>query len=220
MDLAQARRNMVDNQLRTNQVSDPLVLDAMMAVPREHFVPSDRRGVAYVDEDLALGQGRFLMEPMVLGRLLQAALIQPTDVALEIGCATGYGTAVLARMASTAIGQEETAEAAARAMALIGELGVDNVATVTGPLVEGYPAQAPYDVILISGAVQKVPQVILEQVAEGGRLVTVLASDGRPGNKGQAVLYQRDGGIIGRRILFDASTRPLAGFFHEPAFVF
>ena len=128
IDFAVVRRNMVESQIRPNKVTDPLLLAALLEIPREQFLPKSRRGVAYVDEDIEVGEGRYLMEPMVLARLLQAAEIKPTDIALDIGCATGYSTAVLARLANSVVALEADAELAALASENLIELGVANAA--------------------------------------------------------------------------------------------
>jgi len=217
MDFAAARANMVESQIRPNKVTDARVIAAFSAVPRECFVPKALRGVAYVDEDVPIGNGRYLMEPMVLARLLQAAQPQPGDLALEIGSGTGYGSAVLARLAGTVVAVEDDPALSAKAMSELVELGIDNVAIVNGPLMAGYPAQAPYDVILFSGAVGTVPAAIREQLAEGGRLVAV-ESDGT--GLGKARMLTRTGGVVSGRVLFDAAVPLLPGAAREPTFVF
>jgi protein-L-isoaspartate(D-aspartate) O-methyltransferase len=208
MDFTAARRNMVEGQLRPRTVNHQGVLAALEAVPRELFVPGTFRDVAYVDEDIPLGNGRFLMEPVTFARLLQAASVKPTDIALDIGCATGYSAAVLARLAKTVIALEGDREMASRATANIAELGVDNAVLVEGPLGEGVPAEAPFDVILIDGGVESIPSAILEQLAEGGRLVTVVIR----GGVGRATLTVRSVGDPVSRPLFDAAVPRLPGF--------
>lgn len=219
MDYAVARHNMVENQIRTNRVRDPMVLEAMAAVPRELFVPKQMRGIAYVDEDVDLGNGRYLMEPLVLARLLQLAELRPEDVALVIGCGTGYTPAVLARLASTVVALESDPDLATRASGLLAEQGADNVAVVTGPLRDGYPTQAPYDLIVIDGGVQEIPTALCNQLAEGGRLAA-LVMDGAPGTMGRGTLVSRIGGGFSRRVGFDAATPILPGFTKAPGFVF
>lgn len=218
MTYAAVRHNMVENQIRTNRVTDPVVTRAMEDIPRELFVPKHLRGIAYVDEDIDLGGGRFLMEPMVFARLLQAAEIKDTDVVLDIGCCTGYSTGVLAKTAGTVVGVEDDADMAARASALLGELGIDNAAVVKAPLAEGYPAQAPYDVIVIEGAVAEVPEALCGQLADGGRLVAVVRE--KSGVVGKATLITRSGSGFGRRVIFDAGTPLLPGFARPTGFVF
>lgn len=213
-----ARHNMVESQIRTNKVTDPSIVDAFAAIPREMFVPKRLAGIAYVDEDLAVGGGRYLMEPMVLARLLQTALIGPADVVLDIGCATGYSTAVISRIASTVIGVESDPKMIEECTEALGVLEIDNAAIVEGALADGYAKQAPYDLIVIGGAVPAVPPSILDQLAEHGRLVTVLR-DG-PDSPGRAVLMERSASGVSSRVVFDAATPPLRGFERQAGFVF
>lgn len=216
MSFAAARHNMIESQLRTNRVTDKNVLAAFEAVPRELFMPPSMGSIAYVDEDLELAPGRWLMEPMVLARLLQAAEVRPDDVALAVGCGTGYCCAILARLAGTVVAVESDPELAAQAARILSELSIDNVVFVEGQLSEGNPRQAPYDVILIDGGVEEVPEAIQRQLAEGGRLVTVK----RRGPVGRAVLMINRGGVVSSRVLFDAAVPLLPGFAREPGFVF
>nr|MDJ0981545.1 protein-L-isoaspartate O-methyltransferase [Kiloniellales bacterium] len=198
-------------------VTDTGVLDAFAAVPRERFLPEARAGVAYIDEDLEVAPGRYLMEPMVLARLLQAARIEATDMVLDVGCTTGYSSAVLARLADTVVALESDPALCERANQTLQDLGIDNAVVVTADLTAGYEKQAPYDVILLGGAVAELPEAILSQLAEGGRLVTVMASQA---HLGQAVLVRRNAGQASRRVLFDAAVRELPGFAAAPGFVF
>jgi protein-L-isoaspartate(D-aspartate) O-methyltransferase len=208
---------MVESQLRTNKVTDLRVLEGFSTVPREVFVTAAARGVAYLDEDIALGGGRFLTEALVLARMIQAAAIGAGDIVLEIGGATGYGTAILARLAATVVALESDSQLSARAAAALSEHSIDNVVAVEGPLPLGYPEQAPYNVILINGAVAEVPQGLQDQLADGGRLVAVVRD--RPG-LGRAVLVRRLGAVVSSRVLFDAGTPLLPGFERAPRFAF
>jgi protein-L-isoaspartate(D-aspartate) O-methyltransferase len=217
MDFEKARFNMVENQIRANRVTDPAVLDALERVPRELFVPKALRGIAYVDEDLALDDGRFLMDPLVLARLIQAAAVQASDVVLDIGCATGYSSAVLAHIASTVVALESDDDLSTRATRTLTDLSLDNAVVVTGPLTEGYPRQAPYDVITLNGAIPRVPDGLRAQLADGGRLVAVIG-DGRWNSK--LTVIERHGDAFGHRIVTDAATPALPGFAQAPAFVF
>lgn len=217
MDFSLARHNMVENQIRTNRVTDGRVLDAIEAVPREAYVPAAFRSVAYLDDDIDLGGGRSLLEPMVFARLLQAAAIQPSEVVLDVGCGTGYSAAVLARLATTVVAIESDRALAARAAALLAEQGVDNVALVEGPLAEGDKPHGPYDVIVLEGAVTQVPERLLFQLADGGRLVTVTQ---RAGGLGEATLTLRVGDTFSTRSLSDAAAKLLPGFERRPGFVF
>lgn len=215
-DAAARRRAMLDGQLRPNRLTDERVQAAVLAVPRERFVPAALRGVAYVDEDLPVGRGRFLLEPMVFARLLQAAALRPQDVALDVGCGAGYSSAVEARLAGAVVALESDPEFIRLANENLAALGVDNVAVVAGELALGYPEQAPYDAIFLNGSVERTPDALLGQLAEGGRLVGVETGDGA----GRAVLYVKRDGLAGRRVLFDASVGPLPGFGRAAGFTF
>lgn len=217
MDFAAARYNMVENQIRTNGITNPLVTRALIETPREVFLPKAMRGSAYIDGDIPVGSGRFLIEPLVLARLLQSAEIKPTDVVLTIGDATGWAGAVVSRLASTVVSLECEADLVARASAALSELGCDNVAVVRGALAEGYPAQAPYDVILFVGAVTEIPTVIGRQLADRGRLVAVVTGGARIG---KMIRMVRAGDTFGRRILFDTVMPYLPGFAPKGGFKF
>ncbi|MQP67797.1 methyltransferase domain-containing protein [Niveispirillum sp. SYP-B3756] len=212
-----ARYNMVESQLRPNKVTDQRLVDAFLAVPRDQFVPPALRGVAYVDKAIPVGNGRFLLEPMVLGRLLQEARIAATDLVLDVGTATGYSAAIIGSVAATVVAVESDAALAAQANQAMQTLGVDNAAIVQGDLSAGWARQGPYDVIVVEGAVAAVPQALLDQLSDGGRLVTVVALE-----SGVAVarLYQKIGGLISSRTLFDASAALLPGMEPKAAFSF
>lgn len=216
-DPAMRRLNMVESQLRTNKVTDARLINAMATIAREAFLPGRLAGVAYLDEDVPLGRGRFLMEPMVFARLAQAAGIGAGDVVLEVGTGCGYGTAVLAALASTVVSVEGDAALHSAAGAALQSQGVDNAVLVRGSLAEGHAAQAPYDVVFLSGAVAEPPRALLDQLAEGGRLVAVLRPAGEPG---RATAWTRRSGIASARQLFDANTPHLAGFEPAEAFAF
>jgi Protein-L-isoaspartate carboxylmethyltransferase len=205
---------MVENQLKPNRITDPRLLAAMGAVPRERFVPPTLRNVAYVDEDLPLGDGCFLIEPLALAKLIQAARIGPEDVALVIGDATGYAAAVVARLAGTVILLVGEAQEAAALDRLLPEVGADNLVVQVGDPRDGLPSQAPFDVILVVGAVRAVPRTLLDQLAPGGRLVTVLA-DGRPG---EVTVFERTPHGVGRRVVDDAMVPELPAFRPPPVF--
>ena len=205
MDFAVSRRNMVFNQIRANEVADDRLLAAFGELPRERFVPDQFRGVAYIDEDLPVKKGRYLMEPMVLAKLLQLAEIQPGDIVLDIGCATGYSAAVIARLANTVVALESDAELAARAAAALTELGADNAVVVVGPLAEGYPKQAPYDVIVFSGGAPRVPDSVARQLAEGGRMVIPVGER----HFQQLYLLIKSGGVIRQEKIVDVRFVPM-----------
>ena len=215
-DFEQARHNMVECQIRTVKVNDARVVEALRAVPREAFLPDHLKALAYVDEDLRIKGDRYMMEPMILARLLQAAEIGPRDAALAIGCGTGYAVALLARLAETVVGVEPDGAFVAASDAALSRQGVDNAAVIEGDPTQGYPRQAPYDVILIEGRCADVPKSITDQLAEGGRLVSVIDERG----VGKAMLMRRSGGAIGSRVLFDAQVPRLAAFDRAPAFQF
>jgi protein-L-isoaspartate(D-aspartate) O-methyltransferase len=216
-DYAVPRLHMVESQLRPNQVTDEAVLEAFLAVPRERFVPPSLERTAYIDGDLPLGGRRYLLEPMVLARLLQFAAITPEDSVLDIGCATGYGAAVLERLARQVVAIDSDARLVEQATARLRVLGNGRATAITAPMVEGYPAQAPYDVVVIEGAVAHIPEAIERQVAESGRLVTVI-QDG--GGMGRAVLMTRTAGVLSHRPMFDAAAPLLPGFERAPSFQF
>ncbi len=216
-DHAAARRNMVSGQIRTNRVTDERLIEAMEEIPRERFVPHAKRGVAYVDEDVEIASGRYLMEPMVLARMVQEAGIAADDMVLDVGCGTGYATAVMSRLAGTVIALDVDGSLAAEAERALNAVGADNAIVVTGPLAEGYARQAPYDVILLGGAVDHLPQALADQLAEGGRIVGVLRE---AGTVGQATLWARHRGALSSRSLFEASLPPLPGIARPVQFEF
>jgi protein-L-isoaspartate(D-aspartate) O-methyltransferase len=206
MDYAAVRRNMVESQVRTNKVIDSAIIEALSDVPRERFVTDALRSVAYVDEDLPLGRGRYLMEPMILARLLQIGEASTAGRALDIGCATGYSTAILAKLVPTAIGLESDPALAAAAGATLASLGLTSATIEIGALEDGAPQDGPYDFILFGGA-----------VAPGGRAVAVIKSRGA---MGVATVFHRLGDTIGKRAVFDAATPLLPGFEPVEGFVF
>ena len=216
MDFAAARQNMVDCQILPNRVDDQRIVDALLKIPREKFVPDNLTGIAYVDEIVPLGGQRYVMEAMVVARLLQTAALNAEDVALSIGCGTGYATAVLAQIVDTVVAVEPDKGLAQRANENLAAIGLDNVAIVEGKLEDGNIEQGPYNVIFFDGAVQTVPDAICDQLAEGGRLVAIVAGE----RVGTAYLYSRFGGVISKREVFDAGTPLLPGFGKQKAFVF
>jgi protein-L-isoaspartate(D-aspartate) O-methyltransferase len=222
IDFAAARRIMVDSQIRTSDVTDLRLVAAMLAVPRERFVPAGQADLAYLDFDVPVsaaqpgGPARRLLKPMVLAKLLQAAELAEGNHVLDVGCATGYSSAVLARLAGVVVGLEEDAGLAERARENLRASGAGQVQVVNGPLADGAAAQGPYDVILVNGAFEIAPKRLLQQLKPGGRLVGVL---GR-GPAGKAMLYCSIGGDCGGRPIFDAAAPLLPGFAAPAAFVF
>jgi protein-L-isoaspartate(D-aspartate) O-methyltransferase len=215
-DAAAARRLMVDGQVRTADVTDAALLDAMLTIPRERFLPPSLAPLAYQDNDIRIGKGRALLKPMVLAKLIQAAQPRGGDRALDVGCGTGYSTAVLARLAGTVIGLEEDPELARQAKETLAACGVGNAEIVVGSLTAGWPGAAPYDVVLLNGAAEVVPEVFGHQIKRDGRLVGVC---GRvPATKG-TIFHVSEGHLVGRP-LFDGAAGLLPGFAAPAAFVF
>lgn len=208
LDYAVARRNMVGSQLRTNSVRDAALVRALSELPREVFVPAPMRAFAYFDEDLNLGGGRWLVEPMVLARLLEAAEVKSGDVALVIGDATGYVAAILAKLAGYVVSLDCDADRVQKAAGVLADLGIDNIDLAHGPLQRGHTAKAPYDVIVFAGAIAAVPDAVRAQLGEGGRLVAVVQTCPR---LGKLVRQVRSGDQFSLREAFDASAPMLPG---------
>jgi len=221
-DFSEQRVKMVDGQIRTTDVTDAAILEAMLTVPREAFVSASRRELAYIDEDIEIAPAeagkpaRYLMEPSPFAKLVQLAGVRPADFVLDIGCGTGYSSAVLSRLASSVVALESDSALAGQASSTLSGLGYDNVAVVQGPLQDGYAAEAPYDVIFINGAVEQLPQTLFDQLKEGGRLVAVEGV----GNAGVARLFLKTTGVVTGRRAFNAAIRPLPGFERAHTFEF
>jgi protein-L-isoaspartate(D-aspartate) O-methyltransferase len=222
MDFAAARRMMVDGQVRTSDVTDLRIIAAMLELPRERFVPDTQAGLAYLDLDVpavraAPGEpARRLLKPMVLSKMVQAAAIKAGDRVLDVGCATGYSSALLARLAHDVVALEEDPALAKLAGDNLKAVSASNATVVAGPLVEGYPPKAPYDVVFVNGASEIVPQKLCAQLKDGGRLLVVL---GRAPN-GKAMVYRSVAGDVSGWPIFDAAAPLLPGFAAPPAFVF
>ena len=215
-----ARQKMVDGQVRTNDVTDRRILDAMLSVPREAFVPASRQALAYLDLDLDVSEGaaakRFLIKPALTAKLLQAAEIGESDRVLVVGCATGYLAALAAKLAGQVTATEGDPTLAAKAKDALASLGLGNVTCKTAAAAEGDQGGAPYDVIVLNGATEVTPEALLGQLKEGGRLVGVSAET-RPQ---RAIIVTRSHGELGHRALFDAAAPVLPGLARTPAFVF
>lgn len=210
------RHNMVESQVRTADVTDRRIIRAMAALPREIFVLPAQAPLAYMDKDIQVGSGRYLINARVLAKLVQLCDIEPKDRVLEIGAGTGYATAVLSSLAAEVIGIEPDGMLAARARAALSERHVGNARILEAPLVEGAPKDGPFDVIIFGGQIAEVPVRISEQLAANGRLVAVVGSVG----SGKACLYRKlDSGLSGRP-MFDAILPQLPGFERAKAFVF
>jgi len=217
-DFASLRRTMVDGQLRTYDITDQELLSAMLEVPREKFVPAALSGIAYLDTDVPVGaeRGRRMLKPMVLAKLIQAADVTSTDHVLDVGCATGYSSAILAKLAESVVALESDANLAETARKVLGQVGAHAVTVVSGPLPEGCAVRGPYDVIVVNGLVEVISPQLLGQLKDGGRLVT-LAGEG-PASK--AMLYRSVRGEVSARPIFDAAGAALPGFAKPAEFVF
>lgn len=219
-DFTERRIKMVDGQIRTTDVTSAPLLEAFLSVPRELFVDESMRELAYIDEDIRIANGetgpRFLMEPSPLARLLQLADINPGDKVLDIGCGTGYSSAILSRLAASVTALESDAELAGKARDVLAALGCGNVSVVEGALRDGWTTGAPYDVIVLEGSIDELPDALCAQLAEGGRLVAV---EGR-GNAGVARIFLKADGVVSGRRAFNAAIRPLPGFERTKVFEF
>jgi len=215
-----ARQKMVDGQVRPSDVTDLRILDAMLAVPREEFVPAAQRPIAYLDLDIEVGGAgtakRYLIKPAVLAKMLQAAAIAETDRVLVVGCATGYSTAIVAHLAGEVFATEPDASLATAAKATLSKIGMTNVTVGNAEPAAGDAAHGPYDVILLNGATEIEPMALYEQLKPAGRLVGVFAATQPP----RANLVTRSAGDFGYRILFDAFAPVLPGMQRVPAFTF
>jgi protein-L-isoaspartate(D-aspartate) O-methyltransferase len=211
---------MVESQVRPSDITDRRIIRAMLEVPREAFAPEAVRSMAYMDGSLPVserGRGaRHLLAPRIFAKLVQLAGVEPDCVVLDVGCATGYSTAVLARLARKVVALEVDEDLAGRAERALRGLGIANAAVVRGALSDGWPALAPFDAILLNGSVPAVSPPLLEQLKDGGRLVAVIA-DGRLGS---AQVFQRTGRTTDARAAFDAGAEPLPGFERATGFVF
>lgn len=217
MDYTVARRNMIESQLRTNKVVEPALLAALAHVPREKFVPAAMRARAYTDESLPIGKDRWIMAPMPLARLIQEAAPVRTDNALVVGAGFGYAPALLGQLCQSVFALESDSDLIGEMSSVLTELAIDNVVCIEGQLSDGYSAEGPYDLILMAGGVQAVPDLLTGQLAEGGRLLAIVEDDD---GLGRAMLYGKRNGQTSHRILFDANVKPLPGFQKEPVFVF
>jgi protein-L-isoaspartate(D-aspartate) O-methyltransferase len=216
---AQLRRNMVDTQLRTYDVTNLQLLDAVEAVDREPFMPAAMRSLAYVDQAVTIsgeGASRRLLTPMVLARLLQAAEIVAGDRVLDVAGGTGYGAAVLKALGAHVTMLEATDALANQARSALAAAGVTAIGVKSGALADGVSDHAPYDVIIINGAVETRPDKLLAQLADGGRLVAVVGT----GRSGRVTVFRKDGETIGQKAIFDASVDALSEFAEHKPFRF
>lgn len=225
-DFARQRQSMVDSQLKTNEVTDRRILSAMAELPRERFVPQRMSLLAYIDESVEVfpardgAPARYLLPPLALAKLVQLASVEPHDKVLDVGCATGYSTALLARLAGSVIGLEPEPELASAARRLLGELSAANATIVEGALAEGAAREGPFDVILFNGSLEVVPDALLSQLREGGRLVAIVASGANKASLGRAYLFVKAAGETSGLPHFDAGAKPLPGFSRARTFAF
>jgi protein-L-isoaspartate(D-aspartate) O-methyltransferase len=213
-DFAARRTTMVDTQVRPSDVTKYPIIEAMLAVPREAYVPAARREAAYVGEHVALGGGRILLEARTFAKLLDALDIQPAEIVLDLGCGLGYSTAVLARMCEAVVAVEEDEALATEAQRTLSAQGVDNAAVIVGKLAEGAAKAGPYDVIMLEGAVEAVPATLIAQLKEGGRIAALVMD----GNLGEARIGYKIDGQMNWRQVFNASAPLLPGFKAHRAF--
>lgn len=214
-DFAQRRTMMVDTQVRPNDVTSYPVIEAMLTVPREQFVPEPRRDVAYAGQNIQLGRDRVLLEPRTLGKMMDALDLQSGDLVLNVACGYGYGAAVMARIAEAVVAIEEDDEMAAEAESRLAAQDVFNVAVIKGALAEGCPGQAPYDAMLVEGAIEEFPESLAAQLREDGRVVALF----REGNLGTVRLGRKLDGRINWRFSFNAGAPVLPGFARQRGFV-
>ncbi|WP_339746799.1 protein-L-isoaspartate O-methyltransferase [uncultured Maricaulis sp.] len=210
----QARKQMVDCQIRPADVTDRRLIAAFLNVPRHLFTPRARIASAYADAEVATGDHRTMMRPRDLAKLIHAADVQPDELVLDIACGRGYSTAILAHMAETVVGLDDDEDGVSRIGGLLAQAGADNAVAVTGDVKPGVPSQGPFDVIFVNGSVSEVPQAWFDQLAVGGRLVAII----RKGPVGKATVFTRSTAGIGERIVFDATAKLLPGFELEPRF--
>lgn len=213
-DFAARRVMMVDTQVRPSDVTKFPIIDAMLTVPREEFVPAAKRETAYMGENLDLGQGRVLLEPRTLAKMLDVLAISNAELVLDIGCAMGYSAAVIAHMAEAVVAVEEDEAMATEAQEALVEAGSDNVVVHSGPLAEGAAAHGPYDVIVIEGGVSDVPDAILDQLKDGGRIGALFMQ----GALGEVRVGHKRGGQVSWRMAFNAAAPVLDSFQREGAF--
>ncbi|MDF3413040.1 protein-L-isoaspartate O-methyltransferase [Sulfitobacter sp. M57] len=213
-DFTARRIMMVDTQVRPSDVTKFPIIDAMLSVPREAFVPAASREAAYVGENLVLGQGRVLLEPRTLAKMLDVLAITNDELVLDVGCAMGYSAAVIAHMAEAVVAVEEDEAMAQEAVETLMQEGVDNVIVHTGALAEGAAGHGPYDVIVIEGGVSDVPPALLEQLKDGGRIAALFME----GELGEVRIGHKRGGQISWRMAFNAAAPVLDGFKAKVAF--
>ena len=213
-DYKSRRTMMVDTQVRPSDVTKFPIIDAMLSVPREAYVPDRKREAAYMGENLALDSDRVMLDPRTLAKMLEALDIQPSHVALDVACGFGYSTAILAQLCEFVVAVEDDENRAQEAQGILSEQGIDNAAVMTAPLAEGAAKSGPYDVIIVQGGVEQVPAALTDQLREGGRIVAVF----HEGNLGIVRIGHKLDGTVNWRFAFNASAPILAGFEEPRAF--
>ena len=207
-DFDTARHNMVESEVRTNDVTDPALIQAMREIPREAFVPEEKKSLAYSCLSIEVAPGRFMLDPRSFAKMAQAAGVTKSSLVLIIGSASGYATAVISKLAETVVGLEEDEALLALAEAALPAVGADNGVVVSGKLTDGAADQGPFDVIFINGMVDEVPEKLTDQLKDGGRLVAAICQ----GAFCCVTLYERVDGIVSHRPLFDTAVPKLPGF--------
>jgi protein-L-isoaspartate(D-aspartate) O-methyltransferase len=215
-DYSAARTAMVDCQVRPSDVTKYSIIETLLTVPREIYVPSEKKAVAYAGEHIALSSDRFLLDARTFAKMLDAVNIRATDLVLDLGCGLGYSAAVLSRLAEVVVAVEEDAELAAAAADTLSEKSADNVLVINAPLAAGDAKHGPYDVVITQGAIQELPAAILDQIKDGGRIVSIFVEN----NLGQCRVGLKAGGEIAWRYAFDANAPILSGFETSPEFTF
>lgn len=216
IDYAAAREAMVDGQVRPVDVTRYAVIDAMLAVERERFVPRAHRALAYADMQIPLATGRVMLDPRTLAKMLDTVELHPGELVLDVGSGLGYAAAVAARIAGTVVALESDPDLARQLADAVAEAGADTVLVETGPLADGVPASGPYDVIIVEGGVERMPAALLDQLADGGRLAAVVME----GQLGTCRIWRRAGDTVTSRAVFHASLPVLPGFDAEQHFTF
>ncbi len=214
--LNKARESMILSQLQTNNVTNNPLLLAMGDIPREKFIPENKVDLAYLDCNIEIFPSRYMISPMFLAKMIQEAVISKDDLVLDVGCLTGYSTAIISMLAATVIGLEPEKKLVDQANKILSDLQIDNAAVLQGDLTEGWPSQGPYNVILLNGSINSLPKKLIDQLTDGGRLVCIENID----NIGKAVCYIKQSNTYGKRLLFDASVPILPGENKKEEFIF
>jgi protein-L-isoaspartate(D-aspartate) O-methyltransferase len=201
-----ARANMVNNQVTPSRVTDQRLIEAMLKTPRELFVPAEYTGVAYSDTQIRIGNGRTLFDPTTFARMAQLAKLEENDLVLDIGSGTGYSTAIFANLVKKVISIEPEEKLASAANYTLNQLGIRNAIIISEMMLDGHPEGGPYNVIFLNGSVTKIPDQLIDQLSDGGRLVAIVK---QPGKLGEVMLIERHGSTVTSRMVFEANVSPL-----------